>query len=459
MNARSKFTTKHYEPDRNHECVCGSGAKFKKCCLDKYSAESFDEYKSAIHRSDYREALEKIRNHLTWYVLSHKAHTLFIMAVSPEEGEKLLKIDIDSLSGILEKKHHCYRRLGMGKEFVTAAKKLTNAINDQRWRDKISFYISLCYSLDHGDDILALATLSDIDINTCTDIDILTLYIQLNNDQVGLPRALTLIERVIENTEKDSIKIQYRGLKAVKYYLIGQDKEANKILQEAIAVFRELPESRKSTYGRWHYALALELYGKLNQSNEHLLLGRDTVLQLINDSSDERFTAEYRSDLHYQLGDFEESLNRHSEAITAYTRSLAEFPKELTKVFLARSICNGGDCDKARRTLEQLREEELNKAGHFDLAISWAILASSTRSRSDIEIAKTKLRIADTNDPIFIQMRDKWIIELLETTPQSQQGKFHQFLKLLSRYATLNPNFFGIGVNLNQIINDMEGDN
>ena len=90
-----------------------------------------------------------------------------------------------------------------------------------------------------------------------------------------------------------------------------------------------------------------------------------------------------------------------------------------------------------------------------DNAISWAILATITLSPDDIQEAKAHLKQAKAYWPLSVAHRDSMLIQLMEITPKTSVGKLRTLLDVLNRYVSLNPNFFGIGININRIVEDI----
>jgi hypothetical protein len=115
-------------------------------------------------------------------------------------------------------------------------------------------------------------------------------------------------------------------------------------------------------------------------------------------------------------------------------------------VFLARSVSNGGQLDAARGHLEDTDEADLDDAGRFDFAISWALLAAKSLSPADIENAKAKMKAVEAKDPVFIQLRDRWTIDLMELKSTAEPGKIRRMIRRLNACIILNPNFFGLGI-------------
>jgi tetratricopeptide (TPR) repeat protein len=456
MTIHPKYTTAYYEPDRNKPCVCGSGIKFKKCCAASYSCNASEYFKNSLNAGDYEDALLHARNHFTWYALSHKAHTIHLLKDDPKFGEYLLHVDIEALAEILENMHLCYYRLGRGAEFSNVIDNVKSVILDIRWDTKIAYTTGIWWLVDNNDEKSAFAAIQSIDFKTCQDSDVLTLYLHVCPIRLTLIVSVDIIDRIIANTRKESVKLQYRVLKALKFYLVCQYTDSYRIFDDAISEFAKLPEDKKSTYGKMQFAYALETYGKVANRPDMLIRALEAVQRLIVEADDEVYTVVYLANLYRLLGDCEEDLEKHSDAIKAYTISLERNPSELTKVFLARSLCNHEELNDARKVLESIDDSLLEEPGKFDLAISWAIVAATSLVAADLRCAQKRLKNIETHDPAFIQLRDRWIIDLLEAEPKPESGKIKKLLLSLNKYVILNPNFFGIGININRIIDDTE---
>ncbi|MFZ2633857.1 MAG: SEC-C metal-binding domain-containing protein [Desulfosalsimonadaceae bacterium] len=454
MMILSKFMAACHEPGRNNPCICGSGLKFKKCCLGAYSSKASELFRNAYNSGEYDEALIHARNWFTWYALSHKAHTIPILESDQDAGEQMLQIDIEALAELLGNLHLCYYRLKRNDEFIEVIERVRNVVHDKRWDAKITYTRGLWYLIDKDNEGAAYVAIQSIDLQTCYDPDILSLYLQVCPTKLTLTESVEIIDRILSNTQDESIRLQYRVVTAINYYLVCQHADGDRLLKEAISKFSELPADKKSSYGKLKFAYTLELYGKATNQQKILEQGREVTIDLIHEANEEHFTAIYMADLHRLLGDFDEDLGNHRNAIKAFSISLELNPSELTKVFLARSLCNDGQCNEAKKLLESIDDNILDKPGKFDLAISWAIFAATSLNVSDLRKAKARLKAIEAHDPVFIHLRDRWMIDLLEATPKSEPGKIRRLIRSFNKYLILNPNFFGIGININRIIDD-----
>lgn len=452
----SKFKAEHFEPERNELCICGSGLKFKKCCAGVYSAVSAKSFRISCNSGDYEKALLHGRRYFTWYALSHKAHTVPLLESNSHIAQKLLSIDIEALAALLDNLHLCYFHLKRSTEFPEVIDRVRNLIDDTRWTNKIAYMKGLWHLIDQKNEKESLDSLSSIDLPSCKDPDILSLYLQVCPKDISLSESLRIIDIIVSNTPKESIRLQYRVLKALKFYLICQQQEGDTLLEESIAIFEKLPRDKQSVQGRMWLAHALEIYGRAGGRNDILEKAKQVVSDLIRETDGQKFTGNHIGNLYRLLADCEEDIGNHAAATIAYARSLSFDPNELTKVFLARSVCNDGDISKARGFLSAIKETLLDDPGRFDLAISWALLAATSLQSNDINIAMERMKAVKVQEPIFIQLRDRWIIDLLETIPASKPGAIRRLIRMLNCYITLNPNFFGVGININKVIDDID---
>lgn len=453
---REELTAEFYEPSRKNPCVCGSGIKFKNCCFGNYSSKSLDLFRDEYNAGNYKRALTHARNHFTWYALSHKAHTIHLLKLNKEEGEKLLSLDIEALAELLDNIHLCYSKVDKSEDFLDVIENARNVINDKRWDAKISYARGLWFLINKHDNKAAYSELEKIDIQSCKDPDVLSLYIDVYPKDLTLTESIKIIDRILKNTNKESVRLQYRVLKAIKYYLVCQKEDGNKIFKDAISKFKNLPEKEKSSFGKLQLAYAMEAYASLENNAEIYDEAREAVICLIHEAEENKYSKDYLADLHKLLGDCEEGMNNHGAAAKEYNTSMRQTSSQLTKVFLARSLNNNGDHEKAKEVALSIDNNELDKHGMFDLAIVWALIAITSSNENDLEEAKLRLKNVETQDPLFIQYRDRLIIELLEITSKTKPSTIKSLIRTLNKYVILNPNFFGVGLNINKIIDDTE---
>jgi hypothetical protein len=448
---RPELTTSYYEPKMKDLCICGSGLKFKRCCFGKYSSESINKYREYFNEGNYKKALEYARRHFTWYALAHKAHTLNLIKADKQRGLHLLNIDINALAELLENIGLCYHHLGIGKSYGDVIDNAENLIDDVRWKEKILYLKGIWYLVEFDDEQSSYSCIESIDIEKCYDPEILTLYLQVKPGKIPYKKSEEIINRIIENTKQESVKLQYRVLAGINLFIIFETKEACRVIADAIVQYERLEPSKKSVYGDLQYARALETLGNISNNQEVLENCKKAVESLISQAYEAKYKSGFIEDLYKILGDVENGLGNYELAIDAYKKCSSD----LNNIFLARVYCNFTNIDKAKEVLNSINIGNLDVHGKFDLALAWALIALNTFEKKDIELAKSLLKNVKTDQPYFINLRDKQLLELLEAKPKDK-NTITKVIKKLNEYITLNPNIFGVGVNINKIIEDLD---
>ena len=123
---------------------------------------------------------------------------------------------------------------------------------------------------------------------------------------------------------------------------------------------------------------------------------------------------------------------------------------------MSRPYVNLSDPESARELLNSIDNSQFDVNSQYDYAISWAILATHTLLAEDLEVAKSQIKQSKAKWPLLIGQRDSTLIQLLETVPKKPGSRLMDLIRLLNRYVSLNPNVFGIGINFNKIVEDID---
>lgn len=155
------------------------------------------------------------------------------------------------------------------------------------------------------------------------------------------------------------------------------------------------------------------------------------------------------ADCFYHLNELDKSLN-------AYDESLNLQQSELTKVFKSRALLKLGKVDESKEILNEVNVEELTYSNFFDYVISKCYLAISTKSSTDIDEGLKLITNIKTNDPMFKDTVQGFVIQLYELkNTRKGEKKAESALLRLNRYISLKPSFFGFGIDINAIIDDI----
>lgn len=442
-----------FEPGAKDTCLCGSGKIFKKCCKDTYNTDIKNNTSEEFNEGRYGEALRSCRSKITWYTLCHMSHTIPFLESGKPESKILLQIDIEAMGELVNLLHLCYYKTGKDKQFPKALGILSNAISDPRWLNKIIQELALWHLLDNNNGEQAFKELQKIDIRSCTDPETLVLYLDLCPNRISFQERLEIIDRILANTHKESYLLQYTCLKGIAYCLIEEVEDGCNIIESAITRYKSCTADKTSSYGDVRLAGALEMFGMFKNDTEKI---SEALEIYTNELKSKTYSDSGISMLSMAIAKCHAYLSNFDEAIRYYKVSLDKEDSELVKVFLARAYINSGDLLEGRKLLDSIDASEFDDACNYDLCITWAVLAFTSREKDDIEQATNMMREAKADEPIFIHQRDRLLIDLHDLKPMSDEGFIRKTIKSLNRYILFQPNLFGIGINVNNIVEDVE---
>jgi tetratricopeptide (TPR) repeat protein len=403
----------------------------------------------------FGEALKKCRLHIAWYILCHRAHTVPFLESDTKESKELLEIDIEALASLIDLLMACYERTGKHKEFPSALNALQNAIEDTRWYNKIAFHRAAWQLLDSDDKKLVFHELQKItDIDTTADIETIMLYIHVYPDKLPFAKKIALIDRILRAKPRPGIALQYETLRGIELYLIGDSENGFKIIHNAIEKFKHEGLTSPSSYDLLMIGQSLEILGEFT-GNKDLL--EEAILyfkkQFAFDLEPEGLAMIHSNIAHSLLHS-----GKLQAAKEAFEKSLAINPLDITKVFLGRCAVQLGQLSEAERILSSVNIANFGYPEKFDYAIAWAMLAVDAKEKELLDRAENLLAAISPSEPYFADLAHLHteIGKVRVSASNSNSSTIIKALKGLRWYLVLQPNFFGLGINLGNMVEDAE---
>src|SRR5271154_1370032 len=119
-----------YQPERNASCLCGSGLKFKQCCLPGIPRKVlWSQAQAAMAAGKFDDAIIECRADITQHTIWHKSHTEPFLAVAPQPARAILDTDIRALSALVDVLMQCYGRTDSAA-FLGVLERLRSNIHD-----------------------------------------------------------------------------------------------------------------------------------------------------------------------------------------------------------------------------------------------------------------------------------------------------------------------------------------
>lgn len=453
-----------YKPNLNAPCLCGSGLKFKRCCLgnnDVHCGIMIDSARELIINKDFKGALKLVRLGITNYSILHKTNTAPYIYSDNESIIWLLNIDIKALSELVESLLDCYRGLHDYSSFECDLERLRNNISDARWQKKITYFQILASLGEHWSEKIGKREVKKLlPIDEENDTEIIQLYLHFCSEELSFKKNIDILDRLLSLIEKPGEKLQYRVVKGIKYLSIGDQEESQTIIEEAIKDYESTDWANDSCYGRIQHAKAISLLGDLKKSAELKALSVKEFISLLDNH---KWTDFGVADIHAQIGRSLFHIKKFDEEIKHYEKSLQITDSNLVRIFLSQVKLDLNDkiAIDLIKTVE-INISELSESEFLDFIFTYASIGISFNDKEMIDKSLNYLSNSPSLELIFEKQKNDIISKITNlyasgnfNTQNTVLTKLKSLLRRTSRYLILQPNIAGFGININNIVQDI----
>ena len=450
---------KAYTLRRNSLCLCGSGKKFKHCCADTLSTDIKDKYFQLFQAKQYPQALIAYRTFLTQYVIWYNQHTVPFVQDSPLEADSLLCIDIDAVVETVHGIACCLYKLGRYFEIDPFLRRVSDIIRDERYAFCILGERAVWF-LIQGNDNKMKQTLSPAKYINIARIATtyygrlhLHFFLELLWFKIPLAKNLEILEVILSNVDDPFRELYQLARKAVIFFAYLDRESATSVIEEAISKFQQL----KVTNGNNQQilivgALLYKEQGMICEDQSAMLKACDIYEELIV-LSDE---CEYLSAINHSMGQLYVNLGDNLRANQHFRTSydLSPTPHDELVIDLAKSYAVLRDTKKAQKYLETVdhnRIEDVLKIEYYTVSTQIAI---HDKDRDLADHILQQISELNVTVPIFREFitNNRYALMEMIVGGKNSMSILQRFRESISKYLILQPNFFGMGLNLNELI-------
>ncbi len=453
---RRKERRKYWKPKLNDWCPCGSGGKYKDCCWNRLPGFDIGKaYTAACKEQKFGRALVAARADVTQYTIWHRTNTAPMLHIG-SPIEQLLRIDVNALGEYVDRLSWLYFKTGKWKSWPAALDRLSANIGHEWWRKKIAYQRTVLHLAPGGSRSKARHELAKLGPITPTedDIQILQVFIDLELRDASFSERTAFYDRILDLDESAESQIQYRGGKAVDLLVHGDPKAAKLQLSALLDEYRENEEL--SAYARQKLYDAQEMLGTI--TDDRALL-RQTASELSAEMQNGGWTDHGQSNLHRQMGDCYRYAREWELAIDAYETAIELDGRLICRIHLAECFLYQKKIEKAVSQIEAVPFEELDEPGMMDFIFTYSAIAIWSERTEMLEKAQAWLKKLTASEPLFDQRRLNLLVRATETIAKgsaTSEAKAESApdggIAGAARALMLQPNFFGIGINFNEII-------
>jgi len=461
----NKYTLKKYKIERNSPCPCGSGRKFKKCCAQHLhlSPKLYDKAINFLKIKDYEKAEVFFRAHLTQYIIWYHEHTVPFHNDRPSEAKLLLLIDIEAIMAIIFQLVKCLYHQKKNNEIDIFLKHSENIICDPRHAFNVRSYRAFwCDYLGNTEDAKVLLRKSDYsNIKLIADNEFgrkgLLFMLKILCLELPLPSNLEILQALIECVEKDIDLVELLSHKALICYVYLDKTSAEKFIDEAIEKIGTLMK-RIDHIEVLHLAVSArtwELKGIISVSEDASRRAIEDLNNLLPFIEHEIDMLSWANTSIGHIYNFMGDLKRAQEYLQ---RAYNLKQTTITSLDLAHINSLLGNIEEARNCLNEIRVKDMDKNLSIDYYAVQANIAIKAADKSSARVICKKLANLDISIPQLKELRNIISYSLYDMINKKSDpdSLIQRIIKGMSRYLIIQPNIFGIGININEIIKSSE---
>lgn len=450
---------KPYTVSRNALCPCRSGKKYKHCCADTINTNLKDKYSKFYQAGQYTQALSAYRAFLTQYIIWYNQHTVPFVDDKPLEADEILRLDIDALIETLHGIACCLNKLDKPDEIDPFLRRCTDIVQDDRYEFCILGERALWF-LIQGDNhkskqilIPAKGLESSRMVTTYYGRLYLNLFLESLWVEIPLGESLQILHALSTNVDDPLRELYQLARKALIYFVYLDIESATSTIDEAIVKLQKLQKTEDKDESLLMVGASVyQVKGMICKDNSAMVKACDLYKDLLTFLNDNEYVSAINhclGQLYYDLREYQIA-NNHLQIAYDSTTS----PHEGLVIDLAKSFIMLNDIKQAQEFLQTLdinNMEDLYKIDYYSLISQIAI---KKNNRELAEQIQPQLAGLNATVPIFREMISDNRIALMEMVASGKDSTTipKVLREAISKYLLLQPNFFGLGINLNELI-------
>ena len=459
----NKPTLKKYKIERNSPCPCGSGRKFKKCCAQHLGTNLKDKAFDFFERGNYSKAETAYRAFLTQYIIWYHEHTVPFHNACPSEADFLLLVDIEAVMEIVFQIANCLYHQKKTEEIDVFLEHSENIICDPRHTFNVRSYRAFWRDyLGNTEDAKFLLRKADyVNIKLIADNAFgrqgLLFILKILCLELSLSSNLEILQVLLERVEEDIDLVELLSHKALIYFFYLDQTSAEKFIGEAIEKIRILRKSIDHIEERYLVisARTWELKGIISVSED---ASKQAVEELNNLLPLFERNIDMLSWVNASIGHIYDFVGDLVKAKEYFQRSYDLKKTIEVTIDLAKVNSLLGNIEEANGYLNEIRIEDIDENLSIDYYAVQANIAIKVSDKSSARIICDKLANLDISIPQFQELRNiiRFALYDMITEKSDPDSLIQRIIKGMSRYLILQPNIFGIGININEIIKSKE---
>ena len=400
--------------------------------------------------------------HLVQYLEWVHAHTLPFAQANIPVIHEIVAVDIEAITEVSDTIAHCLYVLGKEEEILAFLKHVETVVPITGYKKPSAYLCALWLYIGINDREGAIQELEKIgSILDFAKREAWELYLDVAGPDLSERQKITIADHIIAEADDDEkVRVQYTVLKALALIQIGEAEAARQNLEFLVSSLKPPSHIHSSDElsTEWQIGKAWSMYGEIYSDSEALREAEKSLRRI----PETLLTPVGNAALQRDLGWVLRGQTQYCDAAAAFRHSLHYEDTQVSRIHLIHSLALCGKLDEAQSVLEGLNSTTVPPELLLEYFGAQGALAVASNNTSLATKTVDGLRRTNSETPFWEAQRNQLIVQMLDfvhrpdrITQGKRQSAIMQIVVFLNEVLELKPNFFGLGLNLNKVIEKM----
>lgn len=459
------FKSAPWQRNSDLKCPCGSGKSYSRCCervlaSGEYSYSNLqEEARKADQQGDRDGVIRSLRAHLTSYL--EAVHRDTVPARGSDWYREFVNIDVGAIKALVDTLITTLANMGREAETVRVVDAVDENCGLPEFEDAAKFLRAACLLVYLDDAPAALKLLRAIpDIEKSDDPELLGVYLHAIGNDASALKKLDLVRRIIEHSTDLSEKLHYSNFEIVLLSMLDDEGSAKTRAKAAYDLVREskLTDERLNDEPAlaWHAGDTYRLSARLLEKPE-LLAEAIRMFEISRQKAKKFYKA--RHDL--AIGELLIASGSTADGLKRYEQAAAVDPQSpLVNIGHAMALLHADQAKLAGEAIGRVREPKASDSWDIEYWHARGLVAGRLGDSTAAQLAIAELSKLD-HGLYFNSQRDHIVAAIREASPTAKPASRAKgnaaanALRQFNQYAHLKPSYYGVGLNLNAVIDKL----
>lgn len=452
--------TPEWIADPSRPCPCGTGRQYAKCCQPNIP----DGVLGVFDPEDARSAERALRASLTKYLANTFRNTLPAIKDGHPAAPTFVKVDVDAIEDGVESIAFALRFQERSEEVIDLVDHFVQTVPIPELAHRLLALKAVWIDAVLGDKHRAQRELESVDPRRETDLRLLEAYSSINLPEDTFER-IRFYQRIlhIARSEGDPYRFLFNATNlALHLSMVGDEAGASALFAEGLQPLADRDPDEATFMERITLARAYQLKGKLEANADDLRASLEWWGAIDLDE----MLPEGQADIHHQIGCVLGYLGDHASASTQFQKALELGGGQASQIRLADELMRSKQTDRFNEVLTALDRDEVEPSLQLEYITLRAAAAIAQRDKAALQEAVDDLKALVLPQAYFDEQRNRLCVDFLTVLNRSgdpwSAERSSRMLGLLRgiaaicEYLELKPNIFGIGFNLNRLVEKLK---